>query len=57
MGLLDRVASLFSTTKPDQEDLKLSQGGQSRSVEEAVKASPRQAVSTLYYKTSLSARG
>ena len=57
MGLLDRVTSLFSTTKPDQEDLKLSQGGQSRSVEEAVKASPRQAVSTLYYKTSLSARG
>lgn len=57
MGLLDRVASLFSTTKPDQEDLKLSQGGQSKSVEEAIKASPRQAVSTLYYKTSLSARG
>ena len=57
MGLLDRVTSLFSTTKPDQEDLKLSQGGQSKSVEEVVKASPRQAVSTLYYKTSLSARG
>ena len=57
MGLLDRVVSLFSTTKPDQEDLRLSQGRQASSVEEAIKASPRQAVSTLYYKTSLSARG
>lgn len=57
MGLLDRVASLFSTTKPKQEDLKLSEGQGSASVEKVIKGSPRQAVSTLYYKTSLSARG
>lgn len=57
MGLLGRVAALFSATKVEHEDIKLAQGKKSESIGEAIKTSPRQAVSTLYYKTSLSARG
>jgi len=57
MGLLSRVASLFSTAKPEQEDLKLVQSPKSSTVNSSIKGSPRQAVSTLYYKTSLTARG
>ena len=57
MGLLGRIASVFSTTKPDQEDLRLVRKTNPSSVESTVKESPRQAVSTLYYKTSLTARG
>ena len=57
MGLLGRIASVFSTTKPEQEDLRLVRKTKPSSVESTVKESPRQAVSTLYYKTSLTARG
>ena len=57
MGLLNKVAALFSTAKPEQEDLKLVQSPKSSTVNSSIKGSPRQAVSTLYYKTSLTARG